>query len=395
VTEYSKRPIRLGNGRRGGRWLEVAAVATWLVCGLPALASIAAGRAGLWPGAVFVAAFAVYGAALLALFYLPDGDGRRRIVPIALLGIESVTGMTMVYVSGHYLGGTGATTATIVIVAAQAPYILGAAAVWILVAIQTVVTSLLFVREAPFTELVSLALAIGGFQVFATASSLLALREAAARAILARTNAELQATRAMLAESSRAEERLRISRDLHDTLGHHLTALSLQLDVASRIAEGKAADHVRQAHAITRLLLSDVRDVVSALRETNVDLAGVIRTIADSPSGIAIHLDIPPVLTVHDTERAQTVLRCVQEVITNATRHAQARNLWIRIDTRTDGIALHARDDGHGAPQLSLGHGLIGMRERFAAHAGSVEFESRPDRGFEVRGFLPTPHPVA
>jgi signal transduction histidine kinase len=262
--------------------------------------------------------------------------------------------------------------------------------------VQTALLSLLFLGEDPLDDLISGALAIGGFQAFATASSLLALKEAAARAQLAQVNADLQAAHERLAESSRTEERLRISRDLHDSLGHHLAALSLQLDVASRVSEGKAADHLRQAHAITRLLLSDVRDVVGTLRDARpIDLAGEIRSLADAPATIAIHLEMPESLEVPDRERAQALLRCVQEIITNAARHAHARNLWIRIAARSDGVTLHARDDGRGAPQLSLGHGLTGMRERFAALAGSVEFESGPETGFEVRGFMPTPHPAA
>ena len=144
-----------------------------------------------------------------------------------------------------------------------------------------------------------------------------------------RSTAELLGTRALLAESSRVEERLRISRDLHDTLGHHLTALSLQLDVAARLSEGKPADHIRQAHAITRLLLSDVRDVVSRLRETSHSTSRrpFVRRSAGHDEGIAIHLDLPDALSVDDTSRAETLLRCVQEIITNTARHAQARNL--------------------------------------------------------------------
>ena len=115
---------------------------------------------------------------------------------------------------------------------------------------------------------------------FALATTLLAERERAAREELARANAELIATRALMVESSRASERLRISRDLHDTLGHHLTALSLQLDVASRLADGRAAEHIQQAHAIARLLLGRrARRGQPDARPGPVDLADAIRRL--------------------------------------------------------------------------------------------------------------------
>jgi signal transduction histidine kinase len=188
---------------------------------------------------------------------------------------------------------------------------------------------------------------------------------------------------------------VRISRDLHDTLGHHLTALSLQLDVASRLSEEPAADHMRQAHAITRLLLGDVRDVVSRLRDSNQpDLTQSIRALAVGHEDLAIHLDLPDALPVDDRSRAETLIRCVQEIVTNTTRHAQAHNLWIRLEARADGIALHARDDGRGAEVVSCGNGLTGMRERFEQLAGHVEFSAGRDTGFEIRGFLPTTAPA-
>src|SRR3546814_18990264 len=89
---------------------------------------------------------------------------------------------------------------------------------------------------------------------------MVARQQAQARDEQRRLNAELRATRALLAESARVNERTRISRELHDLLGHHLTALSLNLEVASHITEGKAHDHVGQAHTLARLLLSDVRE---------------------------------------------------------------------------------------------------------------------------------------
>jgi signal transduction histidine kinase len=197
-----------------------------------------------------------------------------------------------------------------------------------------------------------------GFQMFATMSTALMLREAEARADLAHANAELHATRRLLADSSRASERLRIARDLHDTIGHHLAALSLQLDVASRLAPDDAGHHVSRAHAITRLLLAEVRSVVSEMREgSKTNLVEVIRSIASAPHAPPVHLDMPERLIVEDEAQALSLVRCVQEIITNATRHANARNLWIRIDVNASGVVLHARDHGRGAHAVTPGNG--------------------------------------
>jgi signal transduction histidine kinase len=106
---------------------------------------------------------------------------------------------------------------------------------------------------------------------------------------------------------------------------------------------------------------------------------------------VTIHLDVPESLAVDDAARADALIRCVQEIITNASRHSQARNLWIRLAVRADGIALDAHDDGRGAASIDYGHGLTGMRERFEAHAGQVEFSWGEGTGFRVHGFLPLP----
>jgi signal transduction histidine kinase len=93
-------------------------------------------------------------------------------------------------------------------------------------------------------------------------------------------NAELRATRALLAESARVNERTRISRELHDLLGHHLTALSLNLEVAGHLSEGRVKEHVQQAHTLARLLLTDVREAVSQLREGGaIDLGAALRPL--------------------------------------------------------------------------------------------------------------------
>src|SRR5207247_561697 len=97
--------------------------------------------------------------------------------------------------------------------------------------------ALLFARQPGLGAAVALA-AYGGFTAFAVYAGWIAEREAKQREELARLYAELKSTQALLAESSRLAERTRIARDLHDVLGHHLTALSLSLEVASHVADG-------------------------------------------------------------------------------------------------------------------------------------------------------------
>ena len=85
----------------------------------------------------------------------------------------------------------------------------------------------------------------------------------------------------------------------------------------------------------------------------------------------------------------QTLVRCVQEIITNTARHASAANLWITITQRADGIDLQARDDGRGSSELHWGNGLRGMRERFEELSGTVDFSSKVGAGFRVDAFVP------
>jgi len=390
---------------REGRWLNAAAIVTWLICGLSQAVAIAQGVFGGWPAAVWGTAYVLYGVALLVLLGLVGTGLRRgRYSPLLFITVQIVAALIVITLSLQYRYGTNSTPALLVIIAATLPYLspstvpsaqvtLTPAWIWSIIATLILInTAIIFSVDPRWIAAITFGLTMGGFMLFAAVSSFLVRSEAAARQALAAVNAELLSTRALLAETSRVEERLRISRDLHDTLGHHLTALSLQLDVASRLSEEPAADHIRQAHAIARLLLSDVRDVVSRLRESRQpDLAQSIRALVVEDSGLAIHLDLPDTLSVDDRSRAETLIRCVQEIVTNTSRHAQARNLWIRIEARPDGIVLHARDDGRGAEAVVVGNGLTGMRERFEQYAGHIEFTAGRGTGFEIRGFLPTP----
>jgi signal transduction histidine kinase len=229
-----------------------------------------------------------------------------------------------------------------------------------------------------------------GFQFFALCAGQLARSETAARDELARANTELRANQAILDESARLAERLRIARDLHDIMGHTLTTLTIHLDVAGKLTNGPAAEHVGFARTAAGELLDQVRSVVSRFRVQPADLQAALRKLAEGAEGLRVVLRIPPELTVSDPARAETIVRCVQEVITNALRHSRGTELVIDLNSGPGAVTITAHDDGHGGGAFSVGNGLIGMRERFEMLGGSLSVASATDGGFTVQGTLPS-----
>jgi signal transduction histidine kinase len=229
------------------------------------------------------------------------------------------------------------------------------------------------------------------FSLIGFVASTVASQQAEEREAQRRLNSELRATRALLAESTRIAERMRIARDLHDLIGHHLTALSLNLEVASHLTNEAAASHVRKAQSTARLLLADVREAVSELRQDDgIDLTQALKSLIDGVPSMQVHVSMPPRFSVEDPRRAQVVLRCVQEIITNTARHAGARNLWLNFAyVDEDLLSLNARDDGHGTATVLPGNGLSGMRERLAEFAGTLTMESGAGQGFALSVRLP------
>lgn len=356
---------------------------------LPALAAATDGRVRGWSLGAWATASLGFLLAFCIFCWSPAAR-RRRPVSAALLFVQAVSALAMVSLTQDGL----ASGILLVVIAGQLQWVTGTriGALWI--ACQTAALIALFSRFMAPLSAVTYGGAYGGFQLFALGTSALAFRERRAREALALANAELHATRSLLTEHARVAERLRIARDLHDALGHHLTALSLQLDVASRLATGPSAEHVAEAHGLARLLLADVRDVVGQLRESGrVELVRAVRDIAQAaqdPTGrLAIHVEANREIAIEDEAQAHALLRCIQEIVTNAMRHAHARHLWLRLESGTDGVTVHARDDGRGTAQVMWGHGLTGMRERFESLNGRLEISSSVEGGFEVRGFMP------
>ena len=220
-------------------------------------------------------------------------------------------------------------------------------------------------------------------------------REATTARALTQTNRELRAAQAIIANNVRDAERLRISRELHDAWGHELTALGLQLEIASHVVEpGKAKDHVLQAKGLSAALLAKVRDVVSALREAErCDLKTSLEALAESVPRPAIHVAIAPGVRI-GPDQAHALMRCAQEAVTNAVKHSEAANLWLEVAPDGDGVRLVARNDGAARAEASSpGSGLRGMRERVEQLGGRLAVRKGPDFGFTVDAWLPSRSP--
>ena len=229
-----------------------------------------------------------------------------------------------------------------------------------------------------------------GFQILAFLTFEVLGREAAGREELARINAELRATRELLAHGSRVAERLRIARELHDAVGHRLVALSLNLELAAYRGEEAVREPIATAQSLSRLLLTDIGEIVDTLgRAERLDLRRALESMSADVPRPRVHLRLAEDLAVEDAELAHLLLRCCQEIVTNAAKHAGAENLWLDVTQENGAIEVHARDDGRGANEIAAGRGLAGMRERLESAGGKLEVATRPGAGFAVAALVP------
>ena len=377
------------SGTRGTDLLRYAGLLTWLTAAIPLL---------LIPWVeetVRPDPLALFGWALLHLIFGLAYWSQARELPgrgnlalrLAALLVMTASALLITLLSQTGLGGI-----LLLIVAVLLPWLLPASMslLWLLSQNVALALAVAGIQGVSFGAATSLAALFLGVSLFALMTSVVAIRQLRARDELSKVNSELRATQSLLAENTRVAERVRIARDLHDVVGHHLTALTLNLEVATHLTEGRALEHVQQAHSLAKLLLADVREVVSDMRESDrVDFSRALRTLVEGVPAPRIHLELGEDAAMTDPRKAQVLLRCVQEIITNSVRHARARNLWIRLQITPTSLLLSANDDGRGADDLEPGNGLLGMRERLEQLGGRLELETSRGAGFGLQAWMP------
>jgi len=220
-----------------------------------------------------------------------------------------------------------------------------------------------------------------------------ALRQAERRAD------EAERTREETARRRADEERLRIARELHDSLTHQISVIKVQAEVAVHVAR-------RRGEEVSEALLAIQEAGREAARELRATLGALRDDDPTPPRGLddvselverASRTGLQTTLTIegqrHDVPAAvsRTAYRIVQESLTNIARHADAGTASVRIDCRPDALAIRIDDDGKAAPVSTPtpGVGLQGMRERVTALGGRLRAEPRGEGGFTVQAELP------
>ncbi|MDQ3471558.1 MAG: histidine kinase [Pseudomonadota bacterium] len=379
-------PLQAGSLGNQHHWIfSVAALAVALVLGWPVLQTFMTGSVPV--SAPWLVAFTLFGAAVVGAIVLKLRPSVRWI----LLGVQVAAVAAMAFIASWAM-----MSAFLIIVAWQVATATGPVKALSWVALQTlaVIGALALAPNPDLCWVIGKSFALQLFFVFAAQAL---QKEAETARALAQIYRELRSAQAIIANTVRNAERLRISRELHDAWGHELTALGLQLEIASHVTEpGRAKDHVMQAKGLARALLAKVRDVVAALREAErCDLKDALEALAQSIPSPAIHVAISPGVQV-SPDQAHALMRCAQEAVTNAVRHSEASNLWLQVTPDSEGVRLVARNDGNVRPTVSsLGSGLLGMRERVESLGGKLAVRTGVDLGFTVDAWLPSGAPQA
>jgi signal transduction histidine kinase len=270
-----------------------------------------------------------------------------------------------------------------------------------------------FEQEGLRGGLQAMAIYAGGYLFFGVVTNALTQARLAQRqnarllGELQAKNRQLEAYAAQVETLAAIEERNRLAREMHDTIGHRLTTAAVQLEGAERLAARqpeRAIALIGAGRQQVRDALQDLRATVGRLREPveiELSLPQALRRLAASfgeATGLVVHLELPETACEMTAAQRLALYRTAQEGLTNIQRHAAARQAWLRLECAAGRISLHVSDDGcglaasAGAPvgESGSGFGLAGLRERAAQLNGAVALADRPGGGAILTIQLPT-----
>jgi signal transduction histidine kinase len=238
---------------------------------------------------------------------------------------------------------------------------------------------------------------LGLFFVSQLVSTLIAERRTQEQLSLA--HEQLRVYALQIEDLAAVQERNRIAREIHDSVGHALTTLNIQLQTALKLWQydpTEAQPFLEQAQRLGKVAMQEVRQSVHTLRADVVAeeplepaIASLVKEFEHS-TGIKVVTHIR-LATILPAQMSKTIYRVIQEAFTNICKHAQATSVQLQLTQTSDRLHLSIRDNGCGfQPQIkSSGFGLHGMQERIAAMQGSFRVEAEPQAGCCILVELP------
>jgi len=230
--------------------------------------------------------------------------------------------------------------------------------------------------------------------------SVLAVRERRQHAQVQAAHQRLRRHAATVEQLAVSRERNRLARDLHDTLAHTLSALTVQLEALRTLlandpaaTQGAAREAVEDLVGQARRGLDESRKAIQALRTDRVDTVGLVGALRDmlqsfqARTGVQARLSVAGQSPDLTTTEAQTLFRIAEEALTNVERHAAAQQVEVRLACGSDRLDLVIRDDGVGFDPAVIDasrYGLTGMQERAGIIGATLEVDSHPGGGTEL-----------
>jgi signal transduction histidine kinase len=228
--------------------------------------------------------------------------------------------------------------------------------------------------------------------------SFLASEQRKQRRELAEANRKLVRYASTLEQLTVSRERNRLARELHDTLAHTLSGLTVQLDAIAVVWQPmppQVQAMFDRALSVARSGLDETRRALQALRAMPLEEMGLVWAIGDlsekaaAGNGWALHLSLPDRLDALPPEVEQCYYRVAQEALANVSRHAEAKTVWVSLQRMQSELHLEVRDDGRGfgpgSDATEEQFGIQGMRERAELIGGQLEVESHPGQGTTIR----------
>lgn len=215
---------------------------------------------------------------------------------------------------------------------------------------------------------------------------------------------ELRTAHDQLHDLAVAEERNRLAREIHDGLGHYLTATTMQIQGARALLENTdaanqaptALNALNKAETLLQEALADVRRSVAALRVAPTENRPLPAAIGDlvaeyrAITGLEAQFDLVGLPRSLNPQIELTLYRVAQEGLTNVRKHAQAGRVEVVLAYETDKVGLRIGDDGRGMGETGNGYGLLGLRERVQLVGGQVNIRTAPEQGFRLEVEIPT-----